>query len=148
VRFLEPAHTFVTTCISVSSHPVVACLHAARSRGHPLSSTFGNPVLSHAEEFKVESIEIWRVGPIIKDPFAEDEGLFFTAIIAITSPPPSHHLRHRVFHSPVRARVRACVCVSVCVCVCLCVSVCVSVWVGGVVVVVVVVCVCVWGGGG
>jgi hypothetical protein len=42
------------------------------SKGHPLSSTFANPQLSGQQDFKVDDVEMWRVGPEEKD---EDEFL-------------------------------------------------------------------------
>eukprot|EP00041_Stephanoeca_diplocostata_P027830 m.773519 g.773519 ORF g.773519 m.773519 type:complete len:464 (+) comp23253_c0_seq3:556-1947(+) len=38
-------------------------------RGHPLSSTYTNPVLASSSDFKIRDIEVWRVGP----PPASDE---------------------------------------------------------------------------
>lgn len=43
------------------------------SKGHPLSSTFANPVLSHEQDFRVAEIEVWRVGPEERDEVEIDD---------------------------------------------------------------------------
>ena len=41
------------------------------SKAHPLCSTFQSPCLSSEEEFAVDAVELWRVGP---EPVDEEEG--------------------------------------------------------------------------